>query len=97
MPKCERKAEHVWHQFVIRCKARDQLIEHLNHHEIQTIIHYPIPPHLSEAYQDLGYKVGDFPIAEDFADTVLSLPLFDGMLEDEVQVVIEALNAFKPS
>lgn len=97
LPKYELKAEHVWHQFVIRCKARDQLIEHLNRHEIQTIIHYPIPPHLSEAYQDLGYKVGDFPIAEDFADTVLSLPLFDGMLEDEVQVVIEALNAFKPS
>ena len=97
LPKREENAEHVWHQFVIRCDARDQLIEHLNQHEIQTIIHYPIPPHLSEAYHDLGYKAGDFPIAETFANTVLSLPLFDSMREDEVKMVIEAVNAFNPT
>ena len=97
LPKREMGADHVWHQFVIRCDERDQLIEHLNKHGVQTIIHYPIPPHLSEAYQELGYKVGDFPIAEEFANTVLSLPLFDGMREDEIQVVIKALNAFKSS
>ena len=97
LPKREENAEHVWHQFVIRCDARDQLIEHLNQHNIQTIIHYPIPPHLSEAYRDLGYKAGDFPIAETFANTVLSLPLFDSMREDEVKMVIEAVNAFNPT
>lgn len=97
LPKREIGADHVWHQFVIRCDERDQLVEHLNKHGVQTIIHYPIPPHLSEAYQELGYKVGDFPIAEEFANTVLSLPLFDEMREDEVQVVIKALNAFKSS
>lgn len=96
LPKQQDGADHVWHQFVIRCDYRNQLVDYLNQKDIQTIIHYPIPPHLSEAYKDLGYKAGDFPIAEDFADTVLSLPLFDNMRIEEVMEVIEALNAFRP-
>lgn len=96
LPNRQEGADHVWHQFVIRCDYRDQLVEYLNQKEIQTIIHYPIPPHLSEAYQYLDYKLGDFPIAEHYAETVLSLPLFDSMQEEEVREVIRALNAFKP-
>ena len=96
LPKRQEGADHIWHQFVVRCEQRDQLMNYLNDKGIQTIIHYPIPPHLSEAYHDLGYKEGDFPITEHFAQTVLSLPLFDEMRMDEAQEVIAAINAFEP-
>ena len=92
---CVRKgADSVWHQYVIQCEQRDELIQFLENREIGTIIHYPIPPHLSEAYGYLGKKKGDYPIAEKYADTVLSIPMYNGMTEDEQERVIEALNAF---
>ena len=71
-----------------------EIIDFLNDKEIGTIIHYPIPPHLSEAYQYLGYQKGDFPITEQYADEVLSLPLYNGMKDEEVQCVIDAINSF---
>lgn len=87
-------ATHVYHQFVIRCKERDALMEYLNEKEIGTIIHYPIPPHLAEAYQYLGWKEGDFPITERLAKEVLSIPMYNGMTEEEQTYVINALNCF---
>ena len=63
---------------------------------IGTIIHYPIPPHLSEAYAYLGFGVGDFPIAERYAGEVLSLPMFNGLREDEQAFVIDTINRFRP-
>ena len=95
LPKVRENATTVWHQFVIRCKKRDELIEYLKEKEIGSIIHYPIPPHLSEAYKYLGHKEGDYPITEEYAKTVLSIPMFNGMLPEEQQAVIDALNAFK--
>ena len=71
-----------------------ELKEYLEKKEIGTIIHYPIPPHLSEAYQYLGYQEGAFPITEQYAKEVLSLPMYNGMTEEEQTYVIEALNAF---
>lgn len=94
LPAIRTEATTVWHQFVVRCKEREKLIDFLNDKEIGTIIHYPIPPHLSEAYQYLGYQKGDFPITEQYADEVLSLPLYNGMKEEEVQSVINAINSF---
>lgn len=85
---------HIWHQFVIRCKRRDELIEYLNNHNIGTIIHYPIPPHLSEAYSYLGYHEGDLPITEEYAKTVLSIPLYNGMTLEEQNYVIDVINKF---
>jgi len=87
-------ATSVWHQFVIRCKERDALIAYLNEKEIGTIIHYPIPPHLSEAYRYLGYQEGAFPITEQYAGEVLSLPMYNGMTEEEQNYVIEAIERF---
>lgn len=87
-------ATHVYHQFVIRSKERDALIDYLNEKEIGTIIHYPIPPHLAEAYAYLGFKEGDFPMTETLAKEVLSIPMYNGMTEEEQTYVIEALNAF---
>lgn len=94
LPKIREGATTVWHQFVIHCKERQRLIDYLNEREIGTIIHYPIPPHLSEAYQYLGYQKGSFPITEQYADEVLSIPLFNGMTEEEQDYVIDAINKF---
>jgi dTDP-4-amino-4,6-dideoxygalactose transaminase len=84
----------VWHQYVIHCPKRSELIDFLNSKEIGSIIHYPIPPHLSQAYQYLGLHKGDLPITECFADEVLSIPMYNGMTENEQDYVIAALNAF---
>lgn len=86
---------NTWHQFVIHTSYRDQLIEYLNDYEIGTIIHYPIPPHLAEAYEYLGFTKGDFPIAEKYSNEVLSLPIYNGMTEEEQDFVIEKINDFK--
>lgn len=94
LPKIGEGATHIWHQFVIRCKERDELIKYLDEKNIGTIIHYPIPPHLSEAYQYLGYGKGSFPVTEQYANEVLSIPLYNGMTEEEQDYVIKAINEF---
>ncbi|MBR1691831.1 MAG: DegT/DnrJ/EryC1/StrS family aminotransferase [Lachnospiraceae bacterium] len=96
LPLMREGATHIWHQFVIRSRYRQQLIEYLDKLEIGTIIHYPIPPHLSEAYAYLGYQKGAFGITERYADQVLSIPMYNGMTDQEQDYVIEALNRFKP-
>ena len=95
LPTLAEGATCVWHQYVIRCEERDRLIDYLNEREIGTIIHYPIPPHLAEAYQYLGHEKGFLPITEHLAQTVLSIPMYNGMIEVEQSYVIEALNSFK--
>lgn len=94
LPKIRPGADSTWHQFVIHTEKRDELMNYLKEREIGTLIHYPIPPHLSEAYQYLGKKRGDFPIAEQYADEVLSLPMYNGMTDEEQSTVIEAINRF---
>lgn len=94
LPQVREGADSVWHQFVVRCEKRDELIEYLKEKGIGSIIHYPIPPHLSEAYESLGHKKGSFPITEKYADTVLSIPMYNGMTQEEQDYVIDALNAF---
>lgn len=94
LPKIREGATHIWHQFVVKCEKRDELIEYLKENNISTIIHYPIPPHLSEAYGYLGMKEGSLPVTERYAKTVLSIPLYNGLTEEEQDYVIEKLNAF---
>lgn len=94
LPTIREGADSVWHQYVIKTEKRDELIAFLEERGIGTIIHYPIPPHLSEAYAYLGYKEGAYPITEAYAKTVLSIPMYNGMTEEEQTRVIEALNAF---
>ena len=94
LPTLENNTTCVWHQYVVRCEERDRLIEYLNNKEIGTIIHYPIPPHLSEAYSYLGLKEGSLPITEHLAKTVLSIPMYNGMAKEEQDYVISALNNF---
>lgn len=94
LPGQRDKAESIYHQYVIRCRDRERLQEYLQEHGIQTQIHYPVPPHLAECYKRLGYQKGEFAIAEQYADEVLSLPIYTGMTEPEQQYVIKKLNAF---
>lgn len=95
LPIVAKDATCVWHQYVIQCDERERLIEYLNEKEIGTIIHYPVPPHLQECYQYLGHKVGDFPITEGYAKTVLSIPMYNGMTDEEQDYVINAMNEFR--
>lgn len=95
IPEVRPGATCSWHQYVIKSTSRDELQTYLSNHNISTIIHYPIPPHLSKAYAFLGYSRGDFPIAEMDADTVLSLPMYNGMTKNEITDVIDTINAFE--
>lgn len=97
LPQIRPGADSTWHQYVIHVQdgKRDALMEYLRARGVGTIIHYPIPPHLSEAYQYLGYRAGAFPIAERYAGEVLSIPMYNGMTEAEQGYVIEAINAFE--
>lgn len=92
LPKIITDASHVWHLFVVQTEKRDQLAEHLKTLGISTQIHYPVPPHLAEAYVELGFQRGSFPVTEKEADTILSLPLYNGMTEIDIEHVIAVLN-----
>jgi dTDP-4-amino-4,6-dideoxygalactose transaminase len=83
-----------FHLFVIRTKKRDELQDYLNKKNIGTLIHYPIPPHLQDAYKELGYKKGDFPIAEEIANTCLSLPMYPGLSESDVEYISTSIKNF---
>ena len=84
--------EHVWHVFVVRCKERDVLQTYLTERGIQTIIHYPIPPHQQEAYKE--FKDLSFPITEAMHNEVLSLPISSILTEDEITEIINVVNQF---
>ena len=84
----------VWHIYGIRCHERDALEKHLKEKGIGTNKHYPIPMHLQECYRDLGFHDGDYPIAEEISATELSLPMYYGMTDEEIQYVIDAINAY---
>ena len=84
----------MYHLYVIRTKQREELQAYLQENGIGTLIHYPVPPHLQEAYQHLGYKKGDFPLAEELAGTCLSLPIYPGITEAQIAEVSETINRF---
>ncbi len=84
-------AESVYHLYVVRVDHRTELMEALKSKGIETGIHYPIPVHLQPAYEDLGYKRGDFPITEQYADEILSLPMYPEMRPDAVRRVCAVL------
>ena len=95
LPQILEGATSVFHQYVVKVDNRDAFIEYLKEHDIGTIIHYPIPPHLAEAYQYLGHQKGEYPITERYADTVLSLPMYTGMTKEEIEYVIDVINQYK--
>ncbi len=87
-------AEHIFHLYIVRVHNREALMEHLKQRGVATGLHYPIPIHLQPAYQELGYKAGDFPITEAYAETILSLPIFPELDDDKVAYIVEAIRDF---
>ena len=95
LPFVPQWAEPVWHLFVVRHPQRDTLQKFLTKSNIGTLIHYPVPPHLSEAYADQGCQYGDYPIAKNIADTILSLPMGPHLTENMQAEVISKLRDFR--
>jgi dTDP-4-amino-4,6-dideoxygalactose transaminase len=93
-PLVADNATSVYHLYVIRTKHRDALQAHLNANGIGTMIHYPVPPHLQEAYKNMGWKQGQFPLAEETAETCLSLPISPVMTNEQVEQVIRIVRGF---
>jgi dTDP-4-amino-4,6-dideoxygalactose transaminase len=96
LPKVPDWAKPVWHLFVVRHPQRDSFQSALNAAGIGTLIHYPVPPHLSGAYADAGWKRGAFPLAEELAGSVLSLPMGPHLTKDQAQTVIETVERQVP-
>jgi len=93
-PKEMEYAKHVYHLYVIRIKRRDVLQAYLKEKGIETGLHYPIPLHLQKAYQYLGHKEGDFPVAEQLAKETLSLPIYPELTESQIEYVAQQIKTF---
>ena len=85
-------AKHVYHLYVVRIRERDRAMKALADKGIRTLMHYPVPIHLQEAYKDLGYKKGDFPVAERCCEEILSLPMYPELDDDAVKYVVDSLS-----
>ncbi len=94
LPRVAPDSEHVWHLYVVQTGDPSSLAGHLRARSIATGRHYPTPPHLTEAYAGLGYGAGAFPVAEELARTCLSLPIFPGMAETQVEAVAAAVEEY---
>lgn len=94
LPQLAIGATSVYHLFVVRHPQRDALQQFLNEKGIGTLIHYPVPPHLQQAYKPLGYQKGDFPIAERIAETCLSIPMFPGLTTEQVSYICDTIKQF---
>lgn len=97
LPPIAEGASHVWHLFVVRTEKRDELQKYLTDNGVGTQIHYPVPPHLAEAYRELGHREGDYTITEAYAKSVLSLPLYDGIQNIGIDHVISIINSYRRS
>jgi len=86
-------ADPVWHQYVVRHPRRDELKQQLESAGVETLIHYPLPPHMQSVYESLGYDPHDFPVARRLADQMLSLPVGPHMIEEQVETVIRAVRS----
>ncbi len=95
LPYVPEYAEPVWHIFAVRTNKRDELAKYLADNEISTNKHYPIPMHLQECYKDMNISKGSLPIAEEISATELSLPMFYGMTDEQIQFVVDKINSFK--
>jgi dTDP-4-amino-4,6-dideoxygalactose transaminase len=94
LPCISPSVDHVWHLYVIKHSSRDRLQEYLKLNGIETLIHYPIPPHKQNAFSD-DFKSKTFPVAEDLASTILSLPIGPHLSRDEAEYISKIVNDFK--
>jgi dTDP-4-amino-4,6-dideoxygalactose transaminase len=94
LPVNANNCTSVYHIYQIRTERRDELQKFLSENGVGNIIHYPVPSHLQKAYAELGYKKGDFPLAEKIAETTLSIPLYQGLKENEIMYVVDQIKRF---
>lgn len=92
LPTANSSSECAWHLYVIRHPKRDLFMQSLAKHHVAAMIHYPIPPHLQPAYQDLGFIEGSFPLSEEIHRTCISLPIGPTMTDDDIESVIVAVT-----
>ncbi len=92
LPATTEDSEPVWHLFPVRHVARDALAESLKAAGVQTMVHYPVPPHLQPAYAALGYGASQYPVAETIARTTLSLPVWPGLAEAQIDHVCDTIR-----
>ena len=95
-PRAAPWAAPIYHLYVVRTRHRDALQGHLKEQGIGTLIHYPIPIHLQEAYGRLGLQRGAFPVAEHACDEVLSLPMYPELPPDAIPLICRAIAGFRP-
>ena len=95
LPDLAEGCTHVYHLFVVQVEDRDRFMKHLADNGVGSDIHYPIPPFLAKPYQHLGYTYADFPMTEKLYAKIVSLPIYDGMTEEEVNAVIAAVNSYE--
>lgn len=95
LPHVPGWADPIWHIFIVRHPQRDALQAYLHKNSIGTLIHYPVPPHLSDAYRDLGFQRGDFPITEELAETALSLPMGPHLSLNDQNLVVKVLDSYR--
>jgi len=93
-PVVEQQRSHVWHIFAVRTENRDDFEKYLNKNNVGTTIHYPTPIHCQEAYKDLRIEKGKLPIAELISDTEISIPMYYGMTDEQVDYVIDVINKY---
>lgn len=94
LPGCEAGNYHIYHQYTIRHSHRDELQAYLKSHDVDSKVFYPLPMHLQPAYAYLGYKEGDFPIAERAAREVLSIPIIPELSDEQIEYVAELICRF---
>lgn len=94
LPNVATENEHVWHIFAIRVNNREKFIDYLKDQNIESVIHYPIPIHLQEAYKDLEIAKGELPICEMISNQEVSLPLYYGLTDSEIDYIINTINQY---
>jgi dTDP-4-amino-4,6-dideoxygalactose transaminase len=87
-------ADSVYHLFVVTVADRAHFMKYMNEHQVFPGLHYPVPCHLQKAYEDLGYKKGDFPHSEYLAEHCVSLPIYAELEDGELQHVIDTINKY---
>jgi dTDP-4-amino-4,6-dideoxygalactose transaminase len=94
LPATDPRNVHVFNQYTLRAQKRDELMAYLKEHDIGHKVYYPVPLHLQECYQPLGYAKGDFPVSEQLAQEVLSLPVYPELTDAQMESVAQRVSEF---
>lgn len=91
-PYRDAHTEHIYHMYILQTEERLKVLEELADREIATGVYYPVPMHLQKVYRDLGYKEGDFPVAEYVSERTFAIPMFAELLDDEIEYIVQSLK-----